>query len=93
MERAIKQGTLIGILDINGKEIANGDELRVQHVNNMGTPKEWIDEEFSARVFYNRFNAMFMYRKEDLLKEEEESNDSYTFNHRSSRFEILRDGK
>jgi hypothetical protein len=91
MAKASDAGTLIGILDQNGKEIANGDRINVQHVNYMGTPKEEMVEEFTAEVFYHNSSAAFLYAKEGVFFEGEDN--SYYFNHRSSRFEILEDGK
>ena len=48
MARAIDKGTLIGVLDIHGREIANGDRIRVQYVNHKETPKEEIVKEKST---------------------------------------------
>lgn len=83
--KANERGTHIGILDINGKEIKNGDRIKVQHVNYPGTDKEEIKDEFTARVLYREFQAMYQYSPDGDSEEE------YIFNHRSSRFEILGD--
>lgn len=84
--KANEKGTLIGILDINGKEIKNGDRIKVQHVNYIDTPKEKIKEEFTARVFYHEFSATYKYSQLENSKD-----GGYIFNHRSSKFEVLED--
>ena len=85
MARADDKGILIGILDIHGNEIGNGDRIRVQHINYKDTPRERIDDEFIAKVFYHGFTAAFLYKRENVP----EPHHTYNFNHRSSRFEIL----
>ena len=92
MSRASDKGTLIEVFDIKGKSIKNGDLIKVQHVNYAGTGKEYVDEEFTARVFYHGFRAAFMYVREGV-KPGDEDDSTYHFNHRSSRFEILEEPK
>ncbi len=93
MKRASDEGVLIGILDMHGNEIVNGDRIRVEHVNYKGHPeKERVDENFIARVFYHKFRAAFLYTKEGVSPKDIGSN-TYHFNHRSSRFEILDGGE
>jgi len=83
--RADSIGIEIGIKDVHGREIRNGDKIRVQHVNYLGTEREKVDEEFAARVFYNSFQAMYQYLKENSGPDDE----AFVFNHRSSRFEVV----
>lgn len=90
MARASDIGVFIGVKDIHGGEIRNGDRIRVQHVSYEGTKSESIDEEFNARVFYHDFIAAFLYTREGVSPEDEDAN-TYHFNHRSSRYEILGD--
>ena len=76
----------IGIVDINDRNIKCGDGLRVEHVNYMGTDKEYVDEKFEAEVRHIPFQAMYRYFPVDDSSHEHEG---YIFNHRSSRFEII----
>ena len=87
--RANEKGTLIGILDIHGKEIKNGDIIKVKHINYKGTPKEEVAEEFIARVFYHEFQATYRYKPGGIQDAEDTEDASYIFNHRSSSFEII----
>ena len=82
----IEDGTEIGIADINGKPIRNGDRIRVKHINYKGTDKEVVDEEFTAKVEYHAFQAMFLYFPE---KSRKDGHEGYIFNHRSGTFEVL----
>lgn len=74
----------IGINDVSGRAIKNGDRLRVRHINYKGTDKEFVDEEFIARVAYSEFQAMFQYYPEN-----DDEHEGYVFNHRISEFEII----
>jgi len=88
MASAGDKGTLIGVMDINGKEIANGDRIHVLHVRRPDTPQESVEAEFDARVSYHSFKAAFFYTREGVAPEDEDHN-SYHFNSTSSRYEIL----
>ena len=80
------RGVEIGIKDIHENEIKEGDRIRVEHVNYMGTGNECVEESFEADVMYNAFQAMFVYIS---VGQDEYEERLYTFNHRSSRFEIV----
>ena len=92
MTNVIDIGTLTGIKDVDGKDIRNGDRIRVQHLAYSGTHREFIEEKFTARVFYDEDKSSFLYIKEGVEREEEDENDNvYRFDQRNSRFEIVRD--
>jgi len=82
----IENGTEIGISDIKGRPIRNGDRINVKHINYMGTSHETVAEEFIAKVEYHAFQAMFKYYPEGPDNDDHEG---YIFNHRSSTFEVL----
>lgn len=88
MTNARDEGTLIGVMDINGNEIKNGDRIRVQHINYKDSSRERVDEEFIAKVFYHESGAVFLYAQENVPKVFQDDC-IYHFNHRSSKFEIL----
>jgi hypothetical protein len=87
MTNAGDKGTLIGILDIHGKEIANGDRIRVKHVNYKDTKREEVVKEFVAEVFYDSAIAAFLYMREEFSSEDEDP--THHFNPTNSRYEIL----
>ena len=39
-------GNSAGIKDISGRDIREGDRIRVKHINYMKTEKEYVDEDF-----------------------------------------------
>jgi len=90
MASASDIGTLIGILDIHGNEIANGDRIHVLHVRKPDTPQESVEDEFDARVSYHSFGAAFFYTREGVAPEDVDHN-SYHFNSTSSKYEVLED--
>ena len=90
MTNARDEGTLIGVMDINGKEIANGDRIHVLHVMYPDTPREAVEDAFNARVFYHSFMAAFLYMREGVAPEDEDHN-THHFNSTSSKYEILKD--
>ena len=82
----MKKGIKIGINDVNGTPIKNGDLVSVEFVNYMGSEKEYVDDKFDGEVVYNPFNCMFMIHK--VGSNSESWNDCYTINHRSMRIKI-----
>ena len=64
----MKKGTKIGIDDVNGTPIKNGDKVTVEFVNYMDTKKEYVDDVFNGEIFYNSFNCMFMILRPDKIR-------------------------
>jgi hypothetical protein len=82
----MKKGIKIGINDINGTPIKNGDLISVEFVNQMNSEKEYVDDKFEGEVVYNPFNCMFMIDK--VGSNSESWDDCYIINHRSMRIKI-----
>jgi hypothetical protein len=82
----MKKGIKIGINDVNGTPIKNGDLIFVEFVNYMGSEKEYVDDNFEGEIVYNPFNCMFMIDK--VGSNSESWNDCYVINHRSMRIKI-----
>jgi hypothetical protein len=82
----MKKGIKIGINDINGTPIKNGDLVSVEFVNHKGNEKEYVDDKFEGEIVYNPFNCMFMIDK--VGSNSESWNDCYVINHRSMRIKI-----
>jgi hypothetical protein len=82
----MKKGIKIGINDVNGTPIKNGDLIFVEFVNRMGSEKEYVDDKFEGEIVYNPFNCMFMINK--VASNSESWDDCYVINHRSMRIKI-----
>ena len=82
----MKKGIKIGINDINGTPIKNGDLISVEFVNHINSEKEYVDDKFEGEVVYNPFNCMFMIDK--VGSNSESWSDCYVINHRSMRIKI-----
>lgn len=83
----MRKGVKIGIKDVNGTPIKNGDNVLVEFVNYMDSDKKYVDESFQARIFYHEHYCSFMFYP--LIETYETPPTGYTIGHRSMRFTVM----
>ncbi|MFA5953820.1 MAG: hypothetical protein WC812_04470 [Candidatus Pacearchaeota archaeon] len=82
----------IGINDIHGKRILNGDNVHVKFINYMGTNEQYVDEEFDGVIEYYPFNSVFYIVRPGKLAKDAHTEDEwekYMINHRSMTLEKI----